>query len=194
MLAHRIEQVEEKISDIQQLVHELAKAQVQTQRLLNVQIQDTQAFRENNEATIARMEQDTHAWQETTNATIARMEQDTHAWQDEMHAYSEKNDATVMRRDFDTIVFYSDTVVITETKSSPKIKHVENFIEVLKNLEGYFPECAGKEIIPIFASMYIPDNIRTYLTKRNIYTMAMGDRTIERINADEIQKKHGKHG
>ena len=39
-----------------------------------------------------------------------------------------------------------------------------------------------KKIIPIFSSLYIPENVVTYLTKVKIYAMAMKDDVMELLN------------
>jgi len=86
------------------------------------------------------------------------------------------------RRDFDAIVVYSDRVFINETKSTPRMSYVDDFVETMKDIDGYFPEYRDKTIIPVFAALYLPDNIIQYLTWQRIYAMAMGDETMELLN------------
>src|SRR3990167_972143 len=83
-------------------------------------------------------------------------------------------------REFDIIAVCGDTVIINETKSSPRVDYINEFLEILKEVCEYFPEYESKKIIPIFSSLYIPENVVTYLTKVKIYAMAMKDDVMDR--------------
>ena len=77
---------------------------------------------------------------------------------------------------------------MVEVKSNPRQSYIDNFIEVMKELVDYFPESARKRLIPIFASLYIPANILSYLTKNEIYAMAIKDDTMKILNFEEVSK------
>lgn len=85
-------------------------------------------------------------------------------------------------REFDIIAVYDDKIIINETKSSPRIDYIHEFIEILREIYDYFPEYREKKIIPIFSSLYIPDNIVSYLSRMRIYAMAMKDDTMDILN------------
>lgn len=85
-------------------------------------------------------------------------------------------------REFDIIAVCGDTVIINETKSSPRVDYINEFQEILKEVCEYFPEYKGKKIVPIFSSLYIPENVVTYLTKVKIYAMAMKDDVMDLLN------------
>src|SRR3990172_7040706 len=85
-------------------------------------------------------------------------------------------------REFDIIAVCGDTVIINETKSSPRVDYINEFLEILKEVCEYFPEYESKKIIPIFSSLYIPENVVTYLTKVKIYAMAMKDDVMDLLN------------
>jgi len=89
-------------------------------------------------------------------------------------------------REFDVIAVCDDKVIINETKSNPKIEYINEFINVLKEIYDYFPEYRGKKIIPIFSSLYIPEDLVTYLTKNRIYAMAMKDDTMDLLNFEQV--------
>jgi len=89
-------------------------------------------------------------------------------------------------REFDVIAVCDDKVIINETKSTPKIEYINEFINVLKEIYDYFPEYRGKKIIPIFSSLYIPEDLVTYLTKNRIYAMAMKDDTMDLLNFEQV--------
>ena len=86
------------------------------------------------------------------------------------------------RREFDVVVVYPEKVLINETKATPKLNYIDDFIAVIADIYGYFPEYQGKEIIPIFAGLFIPDNLLRYLTKHRIYALGMGEQTMELLN------------
>ncbi len=87
-------------------------------------------------------------------------------------------------KEFDVIAVYSDKVIVNETKSNPKPELVGEFIDFIKAGEffEYFPEYAGKELIPIFASLYIPDNVLKLLSKNKIYAMGVKEDTMDILN------------
>ena len=91
-------------------------------------------------------------------------------------------------REFDVIAVWDDKVIINETKSTPRMDYINEFIEVLKEITDYFPEYKDKEIIPIFSSLYLPDKVVEYLTKKKIYAMAMKDDTMDLLNFEEIKR------
>ncbi len=92
-------------------------------------------------------------------------------------------------KEFDVIAVYGDTVILNETKVTPRMKYVEEFIEFVKKGTFYefFPEYNGKRLIPIFASMNIPDNVITHLSRNNILAMAMGEENMDIVNPEIIQ-------
>ncbi|NJO17415.1 MAG: hypothetical protein HC877_17230 [Thioploca sp.] len=90
------------------------------------------------------------------------------------------------RRKFDVVVVYPDKVLINETKATPRLNYIDDFIAVMADIHGYFPEYQGKEIIPIFAGLFIPDNLLRYLTKHRIYALGMGEQTMELLNWEPL--------
>jgi len=93
-----------------------------------------------------------------------------------------------LRREFDIIAVSEYDFIVVEVKSNPRQSYIDNFIEVMKELVDYFPESARKRLIPIFASLYIPANILSYLTKNEIYAMAVKDDTMAILNFEEVSK------
>jgi len=91
-------------------------------------------------------------------------------------------------REFDVIALWDDKVIINETKSTPRMDYINEFIDVLKEITDYFPEYKDKEIIPIFSSLYLSDEVVAYLTKKKIYAMAMKDDTMDLLNFEKIKK------
>ncbi|MFN3533513.1 MAG: hypothetical protein ACK41Q_13550 [Candidatus Brocadia sp.] len=89
-------------------------------------------------------------------------------------------------REFDIIAVSDDTVIVNETKSSPRIDYINEFRETVKEIYDYFPEYREKKVIPIFSSLSIPESVVTYLTKIKIYAMAMKDDTMELLNYEKF--------
>ena len=90
-------------------------------------------------------------------------------------------------REFDVIAVWDDKVIINETKSTPRIDYINDFIDVLKEITDYFPEYRDKQIIPIFSSLYLPEDILDYLTSNKIYAMGMNDDTMDLLNFEKVK-------
>jgi len=90
------------------------------------------------------------------------------------------------RREFDVIAVYGDNVLINETKSTVRQDYIDKFVEVLPQIPDYFPEYAGKTIIPIFSSLNISPDLVNYLSKRGIYAMALGEDTMQLLNRAQV--------
>jgi hypothetical protein len=92
-------------------------------------------------------------------------------------------------REFDAIAVFEDTVLLSETKSTPRSEYVKDFSQVIQEFYDYFPEFAGKRLIPIFASLNIEESIIKQATKNKIYVMALKGDTMEILNYDEVAGK-----
>lgn len=90
------------------------------------------------------------------------------------------------RREFDVVAVYPNKVFINETKTTPRMTYIDDFLEVVRDIHGYFPEYQGKTIVPIFAALYLPAEVVKYLTRHRIYAMGMGDETMQLLNFEEI--------
>ncbi len=89
-------------------------------------------------------------------------------------------------QEFDCIVICDNFIIVNNTKSTPTVEDINKFIELLKEIFDFFPEAEGKKVIPIFASLYIPKEIVTYLTRKKIYALAMGNDTMDLLNGEEL--------
>jgi len=95
------------------------------------------------------------------------------------------------RREFDVIVVCDNKIIYNETKSTPRQNYIDDFINFINNKEfyNYFPEYKEKELIPVFASLYLPHDVVEYLTKNNIYAMGMKDDTMDILNYPLAKEK-----
>ena len=91
-------------------------------------------------------------------------------------------------REFDAIVVFEDTVILSETKSTPRSEYVRDFVQVIHEFYDYFPELTGKKLIPVFASLNVEENIIKQATKNKIYVMALRGDTMEILNYNEVQE------
>ena len=88
-----------------------------------------------------------------------------------------------LRDEFDIIVETDDNkVFMIEVKSTPRSSDIKDIIEKLKRFKKIFPKYEGKVIIPVFASLYIPENIINCATKKGIYVMGLKGEFVEFLN------------
>jgi hypothetical protein len=92
-------------------------------------------------------------------------------------------------KEFDVIAVYDSHIILVEVKSTTRTGYIEDFIEFIKNKEFYtfFPEYKNKKIIPLFASLHIPENAVKRLSGNNILAMAMGDETMDILNPEVVK-------
>lgn len=92
-------------------------------------------------------------------------------------------------KEFDVIAVYEASVILVEVKSTPRTSYIEDFIDFIKNKEFYsfFPEYKDKEVIPVFASLNIPEESVKHLSRNNILAMAMSDNIMDIINPEVIK-------
>ncbi len=93
-------------------------------------------------------------------------------------------------KEFDGIVICKDKVLLNETKVSPRTDHIERFAKFIRSgaFFDYFPELRGKELIPIFSSLSIPEHVVKHLTKKQIYALAMKGDHMDLLNFEEISQ------
>lgn len=101
--------------------------------------------------------------------------------------FKRKPKARNKRREFDVIAVYDNKVILVEVKSTPRIQYIDDFAATLREVYEYFPEYKDKKIIPVFASLYLPDDVVAYLTKKNIFAMAIRDDMMDLMNFEEIK-------
>lgn len=84
-----------------------------------------------------------------------------------------KQDKSIeLKGEFDVIACDSDRVYLVEVKSTPKSDYLDAFLENMKKFSRLFPEFGEKQLIPIFASLRIEDELTDLASENNVYTMA----------------------
>ena len=91
-------------------------------------------------------------------------------------------------KDFDALFIGSRGIILNETASTVRQSYIDEFIAFIPTVFEYLPEHKGKKVIPVFSSLYIPEQFVRYLTANKIYAMAMGDDTMEILNYNDIPK------
>ncbi|GAK54083.1 hypothetical protein U14_05360 [Candidatus Moduliflexus flocculans] len=67
--------------------------------------------------------------------------------------------AMMIRSEFDIVAVSDKYVLVNETKSMPKIDYINEFIEMLPQFKEFFPEYQDRIVLPIFSSLYLPEEI-----------------------------------
>ena len=197
--------IEEKDNRLEDIVMELAEAQMRTQVSVKTLSDDTVEFKNEMRDFKDEMRGDrkrqNEKWGELANKwgtvvedvvapNIPRIAREKFGWhdvEDFMIRRKVRNSKDPSkRREFDVIAVWGNQVIINETKSTPRMNYVDDFIEALQEIEDYLPEYTDKQIIPIFASLAIGEDTVNYLTKNRIYAMAMGDETMDLKNFQQV--------
>ncbi len=102
-----------------------------------------------------------------------------------------RSDDRSRTREFDALYVGTRAVLLNETKSSPRSEDARAFVEFLRNGEFalYFPEYGKLPIVPAFSSLSIPEEMVTYLTRRGIYAVAMGDEAMQVLNLEAVRSR-----
>ncbi|SLM29212.1 conserved hypothetical protein [Desulfamplus magnetovallimortis] len=86
------------------------------------------------------------------------------------------------RREFDVLAEGGHCFFVIETKATPRTEYLQDFVKLVPSLNTWFPELQEKKLIPIFASLYIPENSIAFLTKNRIFALAMKGDTMDILN------------
>ncbi len=90
------------------------------------------------------------------------------------------------RQEFDYVHAAPEGWILNETKASPRVSHIDEFRERLKELPDYFPEYQGRPFYPLFSSLHMASDLVTYCTRQGIYALALGDDTVDVLNFDQL--------
>ena len=102
-----------------------------------------------------------------------------------------RTDARSREREFDALYVGRRAVLLNETKASARPEYAHTFVRFLESgrFARYFPEYRELPIVPVFSSLSIPADLVTYLTRRGIYAVAMGDEAMQVLNLDEVLRR-----
>ena len=102
-----------------------------------------------------------------------------------------RSDDPSREREFDALFVGTQAVLLNETKASARPEYARAFVEFLESGEfaQYVPEYPRLPIVPVFSSLSIPADLVTYLTRRGIYAVAMGDEAMRVLNLEEVRRR-----
>jgi hypothetical protein len=83
------------------------------------------------------------------------------------------------RTEFDVICAGPEKILLAEMKSTPTLVAIDGFRDKLDRFWEFFPEYQGRELIGIFASWSLEDDIRKAIRSHGLYGLAMGEETME---------------
>lgn len=183
--------VEERITYLDNIMAELARAQVQTEIAL-----ETSGARM--DANIGKMEAETRkmkqAWRNLANkmGTVAEdvVAPNIPRLAVEELGFAEVEDLMVRvrrasrrgekrRREWDVICSGPGKVIVVEVKSTPSVDNIREVPERLAEFFDFFPEYEGRERIGALASWAIDPDLRTVISEMGLYGLAMGEDTMK---------------
>lgn len=93
-----------------------------------------------------------------------------------------------LRAEFDVVAVSERQVFLIEVKSTPRFDYLTDFVDnripVFRQL---FPEYTSLDLVPIFASLSIPDDIVKAATNRRVFAMAYREwEYMDILNAKEL--------
>jgi hypothetical protein len=97
-----------------------------------------------------------------------------------------KNASGTRRREFDVVAESEKYLFIVETKSTPRTSYLQDFIDFVPEIGDWFPQARSKTVIPIFSSLYIPEDSVRFLTHNRIFALAMKDDNMDLLNPELI--------
>jgi len=102
-----------------------------------------------------------------------------------------RSDDPSREREFDALYVGTQAVLLNETKASARPEYARAFVQFLESgqFAQYVPEYPRLPIVPVFSSLSIPADVVTYLTRRGIYAVAMGDAAMQVLNLDEVRRR-----
>jgi len=201
--------VEERLSDLEYTMRELAHQHVKTEMELAQLSREMREFKDEmrefkNE--ISRSEQSAkedrrsmnRQWGDLANKMGTLVEDivapNLPRVANELFGCGERPDDFMIRRnrklgeevrEYDAIVVCPGKVLVNETKSVLRPEHVDQFIERLREFRRFFPEYADFELYGIVASLRVDDCVLRYAGSRGILALGMGDETMEILNPSD---------
>ncbi len=102
-----------------------------------------------------------------------------------------RSDDPSRERELDALYVGTKAVLLNETKATARPEYARAFVRFLESGEfaQYVPEYPELPIVPVFSSLSIPADVVTYLTRRGIYAVAMGDEAMQVLNLDEVRAR-----
>jgi hypothetical protein len=93
-----------------------------------------------------------------------------------------------VRAEFDVVAVSERQVFLIEVKSMPRFDYLTDFVESrISVFRQLFPEYASLDLVPIFASLSIPEDVVRAATNRRVFVMAYREwEYMDILNAKEL--------
>ncbi len=93
-----------------------------------------------------------------------------------------------LREEFDVVAYSEKQIFLIEVKSSPRFDYLSDFVDRKINIfRQLFPEYASLTLVPIFASISVPDDFVQAATNRRVFVMAYREwEYMDILNAKEL--------
>jgi hypothetical protein len=93
-----------------------------------------------------------------------------------------------VRAEFDVVAVSERQVFLIEVKSTPRFDYLTDFVESrISVFRQLFPEYASLDLVPIFASLSIPEDVVRAATNRRVFVMAYREwEYMDILNAKEL--------
>jgi len=94
------------------------------------------------------------------------------------------------RREFDGVFVWEGHVLLLEAKATVRPEYLAAFDEFVRTgaFFQYFPEYAGRRLIPVFSALALTEAEVGWLTERRLYAVAMGEDAMELLNAEAVEQ------
>jgi len=86
-------------------------------------------------------------------------------------------------QEFDVVAVCGDYVFINETKSTLRSEYINNFYELMQNIQDYFPEFKGKQFIGAIASLYVDETLVRQGEKLGLVVLGFGEELMDVLNS-----------
>jgi hypothetical protein len=99
-----------------------------------------------------------------------------------------KNGSGTMRREFDVVAESENHLFVVETKATPRTTDIQKFIDFVPEITDWFPAARAKTIVPVLASLYLPPDVVQFLTRNQIFALAMKDDNMDLLNPELLHQ------
>lgn len=92
------------------------------------------------------------------------------------------------RREFDGVFAWEGHVLLLEAKATVRPEYLQAFDQFVRAgaFFLYFPEYAGRRLIPVFSALALTEEEVDWLTARRLYALAMGEDAMELLNGEAL--------
>ncbi len=99
------------------------------------------------------------------------------------------------RREFDGVFVWEGHVLLLEAKASVRPEYLEAFDHFVRQggFFDYFPEYAGRRLIPVFSALALTEAEVEWLTAHRLYAVAMGEDAMALLNGPAVDSARLPH-